>query len=149
MTENERTARAFAEQFTPLLTIIKTERINNMPVPDAWAISYHDSAKSIGITAVAYQGGLHAFIEAAGTGDIAEHAGQVMAKALGLFKSPDELQRIENGTKQLPEAFAHLTFDGLDELPVERDAPETEKFLWLYRAACLRVQAETAGVQKE
>lgn len=86
MTPNEQTARRFAEQFTPPLQVIKTQRINNLPVPDAWQISYHDQAKGIGITAVAYGGGIHAFIEAAGPADIAEHGGQVMAKALGLFQ---------------------------------------------------------------
>jgi len=84
---NERTARTFAEQFTPPLNVCATERINNMPVPDAWAISYHDGARGLGITAVAFHGGLHAYLEAAGKGDIAEHAGQVLAKALGLFNA--------------------------------------------------------------
>ena len=87
MTTNERTARTFAEQFTPPLNVCATERINNMPVPDAWAISYHDGARGLGITAVAFHGGLHAYLEAAGKGDIAEHAGQVLAKALGLFQA--------------------------------------------------------------
>lgn len=77
MTPNEEIARRFADQFTPPLQVIKTQRINNLPVPDAWQISYHDAAKGIGITAVAYGGGIHAFIEA---------AGQAMAKALGLFQ---------------------------------------------------------------
>ncbi len=86
MSPNERTARTFAEQFTPPLTVCAIMRINNMPVPDAWSVAYHDNALGIGITAVAYNGGLHAYIEAAGKGEISEHAGQVMAKALGLFQ---------------------------------------------------------------
>ncbi|WP_088347758.1 MULTISPECIES: hypothetical protein [Rhodomicrobium] len=84
--ENEQTIRIFAEQFTPPLSVCRTERINNVPMPDAWQAAYWDSARSIGITAVAHSGGLHAFIEAAGKGDIAEHAGRVIAKALGLFQ---------------------------------------------------------------
>lgn len=87
MTPNERAARTFAEQFTPALTVCATERINNMPVPDAWAVAYHDNALGIGITAVVFGAGIHAYIEAAGKHEIAEHAGQVMAKALGLFQT--------------------------------------------------------------
>lgn len=85
MTRNERIARIFAEQFTPALNVCKTDKINNLPVPDAWQVSYWDGARSIGITAVAYGGGLHAFLESAGKGEIAFEAGQVMAQALGLF----------------------------------------------------------------
>lgn len=88
MTPNEKTARTFAEQFDPPLTVCKTERVNNLPVPDAWVMTCHDAKRGIGITAVAYGGGLHAFIEAAGKGKIAADAGKVMATALGLFAGP-------------------------------------------------------------
>lgn len=82
---NERTARAFAAQFDPPLLVGRTDRVNNLPIPDAWVISYHDAARGVGITTVCYSGGIHAFIEAAGAAEIAEEAGRVMAKALGLF----------------------------------------------------------------
>lgn len=85
MTENEKTIRAFCEQFSPPLKFVKTERINNVPMPDAWQTSYWDAARSVGMTVVAYSGGIHAFIEAAGKGDIAPSVGKVFAKALGLF----------------------------------------------------------------
>jgi hypothetical protein len=75
MSVNERTARTFAAQFNPPLTVGKTDRVNNLPIPDAWVISYHDAARGIGITTVCYAGGIHAFIEAAGAAEI----------ALGLF----------------------------------------------------------------
>ncbi len=85
MTENESIIKALCDQFTPPLKYVKTDRINNVPMRDAFQTSYWDDALSIGITTVAYGGGIHAFIEAAGKGDIAEKAGQVIAKALGLF----------------------------------------------------------------
>lgn len=85
MTENEQTIKAFCEQFTPPLKYVKTDRINNVPMPDAWMTSWWNAEKSIGITTVAYGGGIHAFIEAAGRADIAANAGRVMAQALGLL----------------------------------------------------------------
>jgi hypothetical protein len=89
VTENERTMKMFCDQFTPPLRYLKTEKINNMPFPDAWTTSWHDQARGIGITTVCYGGGIHAFIEAAGPADIAADAGRVMAKALGLFREAD------------------------------------------------------------
>jgi hypothetical protein len=95
MTPNEAIARKFAEQFTPQLTACRTERINNVPMPDAWVVSHWDDTHKIGITAVAHSGALHAFIEAAGSGDIAEHAGEVIARALGLFAEKDDNGKTE------------------------------------------------------
>lgn len=90
MTKNERTIKAFAEQFDPPLAYVRTLRINNVPFPDAWQVSYWDSDKAIGITAVAYEGQLHAFIEAAGRADIAAGAGRAMAAALNRLKPDTE-----------------------------------------------------------
>lgn len=84
MTENEKAIADFCAQFSPPLKYVKTERINNLPVPDAWLASYWDSARAVGITTVCYGGGIHAFIEAAGKGDIAPAAGRIIATALGL-----------------------------------------------------------------
>lgn len=89
MTDNERAIKAFCDQFSPKLKYVKTDRINNMPYPDAWQTSYWDNALCIGITTVAYGGGIHAFIEAAGKSDVAANAGKVMAKALGLFQESE------------------------------------------------------------
>lgn len=86
MTENENTIATFCKQFAPPLKYVKTERINNVPMPDAWQTSYWDKAINVGITVVAYGGGIHAYLEAAGKADIAAGAGQVLAKALGLFQ---------------------------------------------------------------
>lgn len=88
MTENEQTIAAFCAQFTPPLRYVKTERINMVPMPDAWQTSGHDDYTHVGYTVVAYGGGLHAFIEAAGPGSIAANAGSVFARALGLLKLP-------------------------------------------------------------
>ena len=85
MSDNERTIASFANQFSPPLRYIKTERINNIRFPDAWQVSYWDNARQIGVTAVAYEGQIHAFIEAAGHSEIASGAGAVIAAALGKF----------------------------------------------------------------
>lgn len=87
MTDNEKAIRAFCLQFTPPLRYVRTERVNMVAIPDAWQTSLWDKTTGIGITVVAYMGGLHAYLEAAGPGvQIAENAGRVMAKALGLFR---------------------------------------------------------------
>lgn len=88
MTENERIAITFAEQFDPPLKYIRTARVNNVPMHDAWQITYWDSARSIGITAAVFNGQIHAFLEAAGPGSIAADAGQAMARAMGLRNAP-------------------------------------------------------------
>lgn len=94
MTVNEAIAKAFADQFTPPLRYIRTERVNNVRMQDAYQISYWDNARQIGITAAVYEGQIHAFIETAGRGDVAAEAGRVMARALGLFQ---ETNGADNG----------------------------------------------------
>ncbi len=90
MTENEKVMRTFCAQFNPPLRYVKTERINSVPFPDAWQTSVWDAACGIGITTVCYGGGIHAYLEAAGSAQIAENAGKVFAKALGLFQGGAE-----------------------------------------------------------
>lgn len=85
-TENERTIAAFCGEFTPPLKYVRTDRINMVPMPDAWQTSLWDDQAAIGITVVAYGGGIHAYLEAAGKGEIAANAGRVFAKSLGLFQ---------------------------------------------------------------
>jgi hypothetical protein len=77
---NRRVADAFAAQFDPPLTPVKTERINGIPHRDAWLIAKFDRTKGWGITAHAYAGQLHAFIEV--QGDRAEVVGAAMAQWL-------------------------------------------------------------------
>jgi len=84
MTENEKIAKAFAEQFSPALKYIRTERINNVPMQDAWQISYWDDARATGVTAVVFAGQIHAYLESAGPGSIAADSARAFAKALGL-----------------------------------------------------------------
>jgi hypothetical protein len=131
MTENEKTIKAFCDMFSPSLRYVKTDRINNMPYPDAWQTSYWHQDRSVGMTVVAYGGGIHAFIEAAGRGDIAANAGKVFARALDLFKQAEAM-----GADQLPPEFAKLAFDGFDVMPGDHDSAT---LVWLYRAACLRI----------
>jgi hypothetical protein len=83
---NEAIARAFARQFTPPLACVRTEHIDGKPVPDAWCVAYWDAGRNVGITAHVIKGHIKAYIEAAAPGDAAESVGQVMAKALGMFK---------------------------------------------------------------
>ena len=76
-------AQTFANQFDPPLSIVHTERMNEIPSPDAFCISYWDQARKIGISAFVFgEGHFKAYLEAAGKGDIAEDAGCVFAKAL-------------------------------------------------------------------
>jgi hypothetical protein len=84
MRSNREIAEAFAAQFEPPLTVVHTERINNRPVADAWLVAYFDKARGYGITAHAFGGRLHAYLEAGTDGGEAEHAGRLMAKALGM-----------------------------------------------------------------
>lgn len=86
MTENEQAMVDFCSQFSPPLKYVKTDKINNIAFSDAWQTSYWDGTRSIGITTVIYNGGIHAFIEAAGPSDIAKATGRVLASALGMFR---------------------------------------------------------------
>ncbi len=90
---NEDIAKAFANQFTPPLRYVRTERINNVPMRDAYQITYWDNQRQIGITAAVFEGQIHAFIETAGRGEVAAEAGRVMAKAFGLFQETNGADR--------------------------------------------------------
>lgn len=83
---NKEIAELFAAQFDPPLSICHVHNVNSKPVKDAWMAAYWDGARRMGITAHAVDGRLHAFLECEGEG-IAEPAGQMMAKALGLAKT--------------------------------------------------------------
>ena len=85
MTKNEQAARKFAAQFTPRLNVTKTLHIDGQPTPGAYVVAYYDQQRQIGVSAFFYKGGVRAFIEAVGKGEIAENAGKVIAKALGMF----------------------------------------------------------------
>lgn len=76
-------AQTFANQFTPPLGVVHTQRMNEVPSPDAFCISHWDATRKIGISAFVFgDGHFKAYLEAAGKGDIAEDAGRVFAKAL-------------------------------------------------------------------
>lgn len=36
----------------------------------------------------------------------------------------------------VPPEFAEMKFDGGDVLPFDRNGPDAEKIIWLYRTAC-------------
>lgn len=82
MTVNERIIATFAAQFVPPLAYGRTDRVNNVRYPDAWTCGFWDADAGMGVTAAAFEGQLHAFIEASGRG-IAYGAGQIMARAMG------------------------------------------------------------------
>lgn len=96
MHPNERIMKAFCDQFTPPLRYTPTLRIANaafgtsepVALPNAFQVTWWDNQHSIGVVAASFEGQIHAFIEASGRGNIAEHAGKVIAKALGLFTEP-------------------------------------------------------------
>ena len=78
--KNYKIALAFASQFKPPLNVVSTRRINSMPIADAWMMAAHDDASGYGITAHAFDGKLHAFIEKLDKGTAAEDVGKQMAK---------------------------------------------------------------------
>lgn len=86
MSVNETAIRAFAAQFSPPLAVGRTERINEVPIEDAWVCSHWDQTRGLGISAFAFRGQFKAYIEAAGSAEIAERAGYVIGKAMGLIK---------------------------------------------------------------
>lgn len=89
ISENEAIIRAFADQFSPALRYVRTDKINNIRFPDAYVCSYWDSKRAIGITTTVYEGQIHAFIEAAGSGEqVAKDAGRVIAAAMGMLYVP-------------------------------------------------------------
>ena len=85
MTENERIIRAFAAQFTPPLEVVETHAVDGVPAPGAWMAAYWDGERCMGVTAIANEGNIRAFIECTGKGEIAEAAGKTIAMAIGMF----------------------------------------------------------------
>lgn len=96
MSTNEQIIKAFADQFNPPMAYVRTLAINGVKHPDAWQCTYWNTDKSIGFTVVAYQGQIHAYLEAAGRGQVATDAGQAFAIALGLLTA--ETPEQSNGT---------------------------------------------------
>jgi hypothetical protein len=82
-TINEKNIRAFAECFEPPLKCTPTQRVNGVAYPNAWNAVFWDAAKNIGVTCVAYEGQLHAYIEATGRAATAQEIGRAMAQAMG------------------------------------------------------------------
>ncbi len=93
MTRNEQAARKFAAQFSPPLNVVKTANIDGQPTPGAYVVAHYDQQRQVGVSAFFYKGGVRAFIEAVGKGEIAENAGKVIAKALGMFNEPRKARR--------------------------------------------------------
>jgi hypothetical protein len=83
MHPNELIARTFAAQFDPPLTVVKTQKVDQKPIPDAYTCSAWDKDRKLGVTAIASGGNLKAYLEAAGPGEIAESAGKAMAEVMG------------------------------------------------------------------
>ena len=66
---NKEIAEAFAARFTPPLNVVATQRINGIPMPDAFMCAYHDDARKIGVTFVIFgKGRMQAYLEATGDG---------------------------------------------------------------------------------
>ncbi len=84
MSKNKALIDEFCQQFEPPLTPITTLRVNGVKYDDAWQANYWDAGKCIGVTAVAYEGSIHAYLEVNGRADAAQRAGRAMAQALGM-----------------------------------------------------------------
>lgn len=83
MTKNEQNIHSFAEQFEPALKPVRTQRVNGIAYPDAWQCSLWDAEKNMGVTCVAYEGQLHAFVEGTGRTKDAHQIGRAMAEVMG------------------------------------------------------------------
>lgn len=87
---NHDAARAFAASFTPPLSFTKTERINNVPERDAYAISGMVADGQVGITAVIWGNGhMKAFLEFVGARDMAGEAGEKFARCVAVWGDSD------------------------------------------------------------
>ena len=75
-------AQAFADQFDPPLRPVQTQKINNLPMRDAWLVAKFDPQARAGITAHAYAGQIHAYVEVLAPGEGAERVGRVMAETM-------------------------------------------------------------------
>lgn len=83
MSINLKNAETFANQFDPPLIAHHTERVNGVPMADAYSVAFFDKETGWGITAVFYKGQHHSYLEAIGDeGNVAETA-QMFRKALG------------------------------------------------------------------
>lgn len=89
MTKNEQLINAFCEQFSPPLKAVRTLRVNGVAYPDAWQANWWDAGRCMGVTAVVYEGSIHAFLEASGRAEVAAQAGRAMAQALGMSEAAD------------------------------------------------------------
>ena len=86
MSRNREIAEAFAAQFDPPLAVVQTQRVNNVPHRDAWMCAVWDEAAGYGITAHAFGGQLHAYVEAMGSDDRVVSIGRTMAAAMGRLR---------------------------------------------------------------
>lgn len=94
MSRNRALAEAFADQFEPRPNVVPVLRINNVPHRDAWMVAVFDERTQRGITAHAYGGQLHAFVEV--LGDDAPAIGKAMAATLGRLRQ-DERKPLAEG----------------------------------------------------
>jgi hypothetical protein len=89
MTENEKTIKTFCDQFEPPLTYLHTQRVGNVPIPDAWMTSFWSEDKGVGITVIAHSGQIYSYVESNGKADLAEYHGKFLASVFkGLTDAP-------------------------------------------------------------
>lgn len=88
MSKNREIAKAFGNCFDPPLTPVSVQRINGVQRHDAWMVATYDKDTSWGITAHAFSGKLHAYVEV--QSDQAEAIGKLMAKWLTEAKRPND-----------------------------------------------------------
>ncbi len=91
---------AFAAQFDPPLTVVPTARIDDTPVSHAYAASYFDAGRNIGITAVVFgSGAFKAYIEATPRGGMeeVERVGELFAGTLGIKPGDDGSSLVQWG----------------------------------------------------
>jgi hypothetical protein len=102
MSRNREIAEAFAAQFDPPPPVVQTHRINNVPHRDAWLVAVYDASTGVGITAHAYGGQLHAYIEVLADGDAAVEVGKVMAATMDRLKQDAKKQSSAGAGSEQP-----------------------------------------------
>ena len=111
-------AQAFADQFDPPPRPVQTQKINNIPMRDAWLVAKFDPQARAGITAHAYAGQIHAYVEALAPGEEAERVGRVMAAALRNMSDDESTSARQQPVAEGPQ--------GAGQRPQEGDAEQDD-----------------------
>jgi myo-inositol catabolism protein IolC len=88
---NQERAEEFANCFDPPLAVCKTERINNVPVKDAYCAAGMVCDGKVGVQAMVFGNGhLKAYVEFVGSREFAAEVGQKFAKLAEIWDAEQQ-----------------------------------------------------------